>query len=189
MSASNHDQHRTAQRRGWGSPGAGYSAAHSSAAHDKAQSGASVRPVGIHRRFVLSSGLMQFLPVRTGRGLNRSGLFSHSIARWPGTSLSDRRLVLPLLPERGATYFHAAHEVLRRGRVHHAARVSVQFSLRFNGRSSHLCVPHNLARQSSYVPERHSSVPFVVRRLDDDEHSERNLSRAQNPFVQGARSV
>jgi hypothetical protein len=158
---ANHNQLRYAQGR-VGNPGGRRFPAH--IATDQFQVTSKVQSYS-GRVFSLSP----VLPTGpTCRGIRASAFYS--IARWPLSSLSDRRLVL-LLPVRAATYSsNVAHEVRRRPG---ASCRGAQFSLRFNGGSSHLCVPHNLARQSSYVPERHSSVPFVVRRLDDDEHSER----------------
>lgn len=97
MTASLNDkQQRAGQRRGWGGlVAAAMNAAHSPVA-DEAQGGGS--PV---RRSTSRT---------TGRGLTRSGLFSHSrCARRVGIpNAAPRRLALPLLPERGAIKFSAA---------------------------------------------------------------------------------
>jgi hypothetical protein len=87
----NNGQHRS--EHGWGGDPmlAAVCRAHTSAAHDKAQSGAHGRPVGVCRSL---RGLTQFLPVRTGRGLTRSGLLSHShCARSIPSAAAHRPLV------------------------------------------------------------------------------------------------
>lgn len=81
--ATNNQQHRSEHGWGGGTPLAALCRAHTSAAHDKAQSGAQPRPVCVTGSDLLA-GLMQFLPVRTGGGLNRSRLFSNSHAAHEG---------------------------------------------------------------------------------------------------------
>jgi hypothetical protein len=134
-----------------------------SAAHDKAQNGAHVRFVGVCRS---PRGLTHFLPVRTGAGLNRSRLFSHSIARAadPLAGAAHRRLVAIPCEGRAANKFSAA---LLIGRSHQLNRIS-------DKPGSDLAYPFHLERPSS------------VAGFYDQKHSERLITRAQVSFAFGA---
>jgi hypothetical protein len=97
----------------------------------------------------------------------------YSIARWPLSSLSDRRLVL-LLPVRAATHSsNVAHEVRRRPG---ASCRGAQFSLRFSGGSSHLRVPKHSACKLSDASERHS-----LERLSCDRVAMTNRDTPERP--------
>jgi hypothetical protein len=163
---SNHNQHWAARRRsGACSIGAGYAApaivGYQSYRTSKVQ--------------FYSGRVFSLSPVSptgpTCRGIRASAFYS--IARWPLSSLSDRRLVL-LLPVRAATdSSNVAHEVRRRPG---ASCRGAQFSLRFSGGSSHLRVPKHSACKLSDASERHS-----LERLSCDRVAMTNRDTPERP--------